>query len=633
MTTVALWQFDEPTANVRPLDTQGNVAQLDVEAGLTMPTLADGITGKARTFASGLGFRAQDVGAGTLLQRDMSIQVLIAWDFDSQNALGSNGTIYARGKGTSAPEYMGAGLELRVVNVGSRVGELRWMWHDTAGTLKTQVGGQFVAPAGFTLLTATRKWLDSTHVQIRYYIGDVLLADTISSDGSIGGGTTGTTSIGARWNGAAWFNFLCGSIDQIRVVDYEMCAEEVAMAFRRLTFYEPAGYQLVRECHPAGFPISDDPGSRVQRETRLWGQGLGYAMAQADNIRENILPDRSYGAVLERWEAMTGRPPFATDTIEARRARVVGAIRAKLGASIPGLGIAIKELLACDPSVLQFLAFDQWWTDQLTTLATERWFTDPAAQFTAGAGGLRTQAAAAADIRFDTTNRNWYVAWSNIPSINNASEGQNVQFLTQLTPTAIAQSAEVGIVLADRARDNYLLLGLRNNAGTYQVVTELFTAGISGGVTVQATTALQNHWFHLLHPNAGNSFGGNTWPITARWSTTSQLTGYSSSAPINVPTRLQWAGLYARAIVSSLGTGVDIKFTSTILRCPWGDRSLRFYVYRDPAIAGAPDFLGAHRVIQAIKQAHTQGTVITSKSLLCDDAQNGQCDRGPMGAI
>lgn len=636
MGLAALWYFDETKSNVRPSELLANVGDLDTEAGLVMPTLVDGVTGKARLFAPAAsnGFRAQDAILGsTLLQRDLSIQAIMSWDLAGQNAAGTVGTLYARGKGTGAAEYMCAGLELRVVNVASGIGELRWIWHDAAGVLKTQIGGQFVAQAGFVLLTATRHWLDSTHVQLRYYIGDALMADIVTADGSIGGGTTGTTSIGARWTGAAWANFLAGSVDQMRIVDYELCAEEVAFTHRRLTFYQERGYQLVRECHPIGFPISDDPGSRVQRETRLWGHGLGFAMAQADNIRENILPDRAYGAVLARWEAMTSKPPLAADDLASRRARVVGSIKARAGVSIPGLSTAIREMIAADPSLLQFLAFDQGWVDQLTTLAAERWITDPAAQWTAGVGGLRGQAAAAGDYRFDGALRNWYTALADIPSGPNGLEGANVQFLAQMTPTSISSTGEVGIVLGDRARGNFVLLGVRNNAGVYQIITEAFTAWASAGATVRAVTALATHWLHLLHPVAGSAFGpSSVWSMSAAWSVTSQLTGYTRYDGITLPARLNWAGFYIRSTAAGTPALTDIKFTSSILRCPYGDRSLRFYVYRDPAIPGSPDLLAAHRIVQALKQAHTDGTVITAKSLLCDDASGG-CDRGPMGAI
>jgi hypothetical protein len=268
------------------------------------------------------------------------------------------GALYVRGKGTGAAEYHNAGVELRVVNAAQNVGELAWLWQDTAGVLKRQAGGHFTPPAsGYVLLTATRKWISTTKVLLRYYVDGRMVTEVESVDGSIGGGTTGTTSIGSRFNGSIWGDFFDGVIDELRVVDYELAPEEVEATWKRLTFDQPQGYQLVRELHPPGFPISDDPSSRVQRETNLWGQALGFASAQGENIRANVLPDRAYGDILDRWERIVGAVPRNGDTLDTRRARVIGRLRARAGVSIPGIQAALEELVATDPDNLEILGF------------------------------------------------------------------------------------------------------------------------------------------------------------------------------------------------------------------------------------------------------------------------------------
>lgn len=147
-----------------------------------------------------------------------------------------HGTLYARGKATSAAEYLGAGVELRVVNAAQGIGELAWLWQDTAGVLKRQVGGHFAPPAdGYLLLTATRRWVSSTKVILRYFLGGRMLAEIESVDGDIGGGDAGTTSIGARFDGTKWGDFFDGVIDELQVVDYELAPDEVAAIWERIT--------------------------------------------------------------------------------------------------------------------------------------------------------------------------------------------------------------------------------------------------------------------------------------------------------------------------------------------------------------------------------------------------------------
>jgi hypothetical protein len=401
MANVLLLRFDEESALIRPTDELQNLDEL-VKSGASYPVIVDAATGLGRRFYSsnGDGLAAQDIDSGsTLTTRDASVQVILQWDIEATDDYGTPATIYARGLGTSAAEYLGAAIELRVVNAAIRIGELRWVWQDLSGATYYQIGGHFQVPAdGFLMLTATRRWVSSTRVVLRYYLGDRLLAEVESSDGEIGGGTTGTTQIGTRYTGAAYDRFFDGIIDEIRVLDEELTAEEITATYRRITVDQPRGYQLVREVHDPGFPISQDPASRAQRETRLWGHALGFAAAQAENVRENILPDRAYGRVLTRWEAITKQAPRQGDDVETRRRRVVGRIRQRLGASIPGVGDALLELVDTDPANLEIVAFDQTIADDWDRL---RWRYDPVASSTitktGGVGGLWDAGAASTE--------------------------------------------------------------------------------------------------------------------------------------------------------------------------------------------------------------------------------------------
>jgi hypothetical protein len=131
-------------------------------------------------------------------------------------------------------------------------------------------------------------------------------------------------------------------------------------------------------------------------------------------------------------------------------------------------------------------------------------------------------------------------------------------------------------------------------------------------------------WLHLYQTATAG-----TW--RAAWSTTSGLTGFTESANITAPALANLGGVYFRSVTLTAGAA-RADFDDVTLRAPYGDRSLAAYVYRNPALGGAPDLLGADSVVAALKHAFIEGAFITSKSVLCDD-ENSLCDHGPMGGL
>lgn len=628
MGNLALWRFDELETADRPRESEERVAELEA-TGAGLPDVVDAATGRGRRFTSADsdGLAGADVDSGaTLITRTGSIQVILSWDIAAAAVYGSPQTIYARGKGTGAGEYVGLGLELRVVNAALRIGEVRFVWHTIAGVLKTQVGGHFQLPAdGFVMLTATRRWVSSSRVVLRYYLGDALLAEIESTDGDIGGGTTGTTSIGTRYTGAAWGRFFDGVIDELRVVDEELTAEEVAATWDRITVQQPAGYKLVRDAHDPGFPISQDPTSRAQRETRMWGDALGYAAAQGKNL-ENLLPSRAYGEILERWEAMTRQSPKPGDDVDKRRRRVVGRIRQKRGISIPGAGDALRELLATDPANLEFYGFDQTVIDDLSALLPLRWRYEPSAAWTISGGATRVQSAVARTVHYD---------WATM-LLSVGGDGRGVAARVKVTPATLSADGEVGITFVDRSRGTGTFFGLRRDpaGANVKVVTESFDGWALEGATVQDDLggALAPVWLRLRAGVTGLVSSSADVRCLAEWSTVGP-NGPWDEINYRVPLGrvFHWAGFYARTF-NGTASNVDAKFADAAIRAPYGDRSSWFYILRDPADPGEPDRVGADNVTQALKQLHTGGHVIASLETLYDD-DSTPYDLGPMGGL
>lgn len=621
-------RMNEDEASIRPSDAAGGLADLVTATAFgtgssTMPALVNGVMGGARAFdGAGSGLVARDqVSGSTLYTRDVSIQAILTWD-DTLADIADPGTIIARGLGTSAAEYLAWGLEVRLVNAANRIGELRWLWHDAAGVLRTQVGGHFQAPDGFVMVTATRRWVSSTEVVLRYFLGDELLAEVPSVDGSIGGGTTAATSVGMRYTGAAFGRWYGGKIDELRVLGRELAPEEVAATWRRITVDQPNGYRLLRELHDPGFPISDDPGSRVQRETRMWGHALGYAASQAENVRANLLPDRAYGPVLERWEQITRQPSRPGDSLEQRRARVLARAAQDEGSSPPGVRAVLRELAATSEDNLQILAFSNTITDDFATVDPLRWELTPSAQWTSLAGTLRVQAAAGT---YEYPARTHYTALTSIPSTPQGhgavtNDGRELHAIVKISVTALPANAHAGLMITNRAAiGSATFFGVRNLAGSYQLVAEEFRDNVSQGIVVLAALggAPAAMWLHLRTHYDPASVTGLEQVICA-WSTTSATAGYTEAAPFDHTPGSQWVGMFLRT-VGAIAGAADVRFDDMLIRAPYGDRPFHAYIYRDPTLPGRLDRIGANAVIRELAQAHIQATVTSSLTFVAGD--------------
>jgi len=623
----------EPATEVLPSDGAGALVDLHTSGALVMPAVVSAFTGFGRAFTAGRGLVAIDQRPGaSLLTRTLTVQAIVSWDYAAQANYGAPGAICARGLTGSASEYVAYSLELRVVNLAQGIGELRWWWQDLAGVDRQQLGGFFRIPAsGFFLVTATRRWVSSSHVELSYFVGDKQIGSILSVDGEIGGGTTGTFSLGTRFAAGVAGRHFHGVIDQVRVLDEEITREETEGTWRRMAVHQPRGYQALLELLPPGLPISDDPSSSIQRLLRIAGHALGYATAQIENFEANQRPNRAYGPVLRDWEDTTGvGRGRGGDSVKRRRARVQSTFRQKNGARVIAVQSTTAPLLDMAPEQVRVIAYDQTVRDDFSDgLKAERWATTPAAAWSVVPGGLRLQSST--NIPYTGYTRGWYTALQSMQA-----QGRNGSFIAGITPTSIVSGGEVGVTFIDRVHNTGLLLGLRYD-GAWKVISERFRSRVSQGVVTEQIFGGMPAaiWLFLHQQDPG---GGAPEFVTVAdnafydcgWSTVSAVDGYSIDGGFSNPPKFQWAGMYARTIGGAVAA-IDATFSETILRAPFGDRSSRFAVFRDPNVPGNPDMEAAHNAIQRIKQAHTAGTAVTDTSLRCDSA--GGCDRGPMGAI
>lgn len=624
-------KLHDPDVAVPPRDEAGALDDLLPPVGAVAPQVVGAAMGQGRAFWPGLlnALAAKDLSTGSsLATRDCTIMAIVAWDVAGQALAGAPGTLVCRGDSSGAAEFVAYELRFVVVNAAARTGSLVWSWQDTAGAVHTQAGAQFTCPTGFTLITATRRWVSPTEVMLRYYIGDNLIGEVTSSDGSIGGGVTGTFLLGAnRAGGVNLGGFFAGIVDEIAIFGREMCLEEIEDTWLRITVYQPLGVQLYREMHDDGFPQSLEPSSDVQLENRWIGMTLGFAASRFENIRRNLVPQRAYGRTLEDWEKALRPTTQPGQSFDERRARVVARLQQRLGSSPDGFRTSLAGLLgSADPSQLEFLAYANTVRDEFETeINPLRWDIHPAAAFTVASAFAQATPPAGTYLAGPTGG--WLTAAMSVSQSGVRNLVGQEHALAGLGIFTSQSGLEAGIFFADRAANNYILLGLRDVAGVFKIQTEVFTGWASGGAVVQATLGANPAALFLhLHRQADG-----TW--IAEWSTTSDIEGFTASAPIAAfgTSPVFWSGMYVRS-TGAIAGAADVRFDFFTLRTPFGTRPLNAYVMLDRALGFSPDIPGARQIVDTIKHLYVNGSFITSPNALCDDLEAG-CDTTPCGGL
>jgi hypothetical protein len=93
---------------------------------------------------------------------------------------------------------------------------------------------------------------------------------------------------------------------------------------------------------------------------------------------------------------------------------------------------------------------------------------------------------------------------------------------------------------------------------------------------------------------------------------------------------LPWAGCYLATGDSSAANNGSIVFREVRTWSPQSRQVYRWYVHRDPGLAGTGDIAGAQVVVNRMRPAHTLGLVCETDAAECDDTYS-RCDRDPLG--
>lgn len=621
---------------VMPSDAAGGLLDLAPPSAHVAPVSVDSWTGKGREFdGATTALIAVDVaGADTLATRDASIVALLSLDLASASG---PMTVYCRGIGGSAAEYYGFGLELENQGGGNHgLIDVRLFWSTVAGTLKTQSAGTFQWPGDGVpfLLTATREWVSSTEVVVRYYVDDQLVAEIDSTDGDIGGGTTGTTSIGARRTTGTWGRYFAGVLDEVQVLDRALCAEEVATLWARLAVHQPAGVERFKSLAPPGAPWFADRGSRIARLGKSVGQGLGVSAAKTDEIARTFLPDKSSAAAIERWEDVLGLAARPADRLQTRRDRVVAMLQRENGYGTAQVRAALATPFDQDAASVDMIEFSTTVEDGFATLEEERWHVEPAARWSVGGGLLLLAADGADDARLPGSccaRTPLYTASGGRPERQEAARlGYVAQVAMRDYDTANPGDALAGLMLYSFADREAVWFGIWDNAGQYDLAYATYFDGVlSAFVEVEANVDESAIAYLRIRADAETAnLLTLEWAIGgAGFASLSNTLAVDLSASGFAP---DYVGVGAVTAATTFGADLEVGFDDFLVRSPNGERAFHWYAMQDGT--GNPDMIGAQRLVERLKPAHTHAAAITSLSLLCDDPASG-CDRGPLGGI
>lgn len=631
MSTVMRFPFNEPDG-VLPSDATGNLGDLRAEAGIVAPARVSAWTGFGRRFRqanSNALFAADQSDLGTLLLRDVTVRGLLSLTLDG--AVGAQ-VILSRGTndGTLADRYC-YGLEVEEQAGNPGFVEVRMFWHDSAGALKKQPAGVFkhAGDGAEIMLTATRRWEATDRVVCRYYVGPEQIAELVTTDGDIAGGTTGKTSVGAKKSAGVWSSFFNGDIDELEVLAKELSPEEIREDWNRMTVHQPAGVATFKALAPRGILWTQNDGNDIGKLVKIAGQALGFGAATTERLRSLFLPDRATLERIGRWEKICGLSPKPNDSLDVRRARVVSYLAREEGMSLPAMRTCFAEIIDLEADDVQILEFTNAVTDDFATLDPLRWLVGSSGTWAIDTNQLKVTALGGADLRFDPLKT---MNFCHVRSVLHQTGGRFIagiklaQYWTNLPANTIA-----GLFLYNRRSNDSVWFGVKNVAGNRRIGYQILANGVLGAFVDLAASPDVPLWVRV-RPRS-SAIIGNASTMSFEYSTVGPTLGFTAVDVTTNTFGTEWVGAAAMCTDAALAANLDVRFDEFRMLALEGDRVFHWYVYRDPGLPGDPDMAGAHLLATKVKPAHTYASAITSKSVLCDDPIDGLCDRGPMGAV
>lgn len=620
-----LWlPLSESAASLYPSDASGRLADPAL-VGTTKPgvTSTSTITGFARDFirASSHGFEFLDPSGGVRLTRALSVVALVRCDVTTMGN-GAIGTLIQRGRGGAGDPKA---FELRLTIEGTNV-RISLRWQTVAGADVIDSGPLVAWPTGeFCLIGAVRE-VSNGQLTVRYFINSQRVAGS-SYALDCGGSLSASLSLGCGMSTPSGnTNYLDGAIDSLAVLDEAISNDEAEWLWLRLAKDQPDGAIASRRLVPIGV-YSSDPSSRIQRELQIEGAALGYAKSIARRLRDFSLPERAWGAVLERWETVTGHSPKAGDWLGRRRARVLDFLGTVRGFALVDVKTQLLEPFdVASESDVTILESTNDFTEGFTSGTPSNsakvidgngaWLSDAAAI----SAGYQEFAATAAAIPYDGRMRphGGMYLWSLASGVDAWVHGK-VDIVTLATQTV------QGFAIGRGDTDEWLFVGVGYSGGVASIASIRCRAGVldSAMAVHQTPWATDPTFFRIHSDGVGNyllKFGASDAAAKAH-----------AGLALVGPTSPTWAGFSIVGAASAGAVTAKGRFDDFFSHAPNGSQRLHWYAYRDPMLPGSPDMAGARLIVNRLRPAHTVASAIQTQHVLCDD-DGSRCDREPIGA-
>lgn len=614
---VASLLFNEQADAILPSDGTGNLPDLADDATTTLPSVVSGtLTGYGRDFVAGSAnaIMAADAGDALALTRGMSVVALLELDVAAQDSYGSDGTIIQRGEGT-AGDALSFALRLSIVDAANRTVKVYLEWENTSSSIITDTGALFTWPAGETLIVgAVREVIDGELV-CRYHVNDESAAGS-ASPLDVDSTSGADVWVGGEYNGSTYGRYIDATIDAIEVYSEAISTEEFLLLYKRFSEDQPDCVSAVKSLVPDG-AYSTDPDSSIQRELTVNGVGLGVVRAAIRHLKDFYWPSLAWGSMLERWESITQHSPKPGDTLAIRRERIASFLGVVRGFAVEDVKFVLQESLDLDTADIEILEYDNDYSQDFASDPAD-YIQDAGNGAISVTGGVLRNTSTTADILFDDGPGGGKAPWT----IWNLDNEVDAWVSCKITVDAASDSDAMGaLVVGNRATNEWLLWG-KTDAGAHAYAT--YINGVLSSWTTVDTVPATPTMYHRIKCLGGGSFElryGSSAAAADAATPTIIATGISE---------VNWAGFVSTSISSASVSGT-IDMDDFLVHTPNGTQRFSWYAYRNPALAGNPDMVGANLVVQRIKPAHTYAAAITQQSVLCDDTESG-CDREPIGA-
>jgi hypothetical protein len=659
-----LLRFEESTP---ASDYTGRYADGAVSAGYTEPTflrepppLDRTLSGSGRVFTAGslYYFQQHDDADQAGTTGSVGVAAVVDLDWDAQWASGMHAVLAQQGENPS----QSWGVRLELVDPVSRLTRVRMFWF-TGGVEAVVDAAEFTAPTGPFLVIASRELTDAGFV-VRYAAAGEVLGQTL-----VVGQTPDFNDAFAVYVGTDVSNHLHGVIDQVHVVHRAITLEECELVDYRLRQAGPEAYAARRSLMTGVKAWGTDLHLVVQRELQIEACVLALAKTNARRLARYVLrPDRSWGSALRYWEQIVQIPTRPGDGIDERRARVVTAMKGRLGCSETDLEALLAEALGytADPTQADFTPGSNEYTDNFDplVLASNLWVSGHAQHawlpypnthftFTQPAGGndyLQGDQAGTDDLRYQGWLGAAGVAEANPPMylrFIGSGAGRQTNALGQGAITGgkelwariairagstIPAQLLVGLVVGSIVDDEWIWFGIRNNGGNNDLVAVKYVGGLldTNFTTLEPNVGALPRVIEVRHLGDGKTDIGNF--SVRQAANVAGLAAALWSAVIGGPTRPDWGGPAAVSPSSQPNvTGPTVaRWADWWHYAPHAGAKQHVRVFRDPADPGIYDVSLADAILQKNLLAHMGGTVIDAENGLTLENVASLLDRDPL---